>query len=277
MLYFDNLKAINMDLFPTYPGTLTIDWLSIVLLVIVGLFAIGGIARGAAKTFLNNFGGIINLVLSIVVATLLCNMLAQMDFASSIRNPIHDWFLGLGGEEVRAVMNESHSRDDVLLLLTNNGYEIIAKVIPSFLNFLYPFITAFLASCVPEVPTEASVADNIASGITALIFAIVIFVIMEIILSIILGAISKAVRKRHKVKKPGFFSRFFGFFIGGAVGVIMSIIVVWIFSFLGGVQFFKDFLTNVWALDNDEVLTIGEYLYKTNYVNMFISWIGSLL
>lgn len=265
-----------MDLFPTYPGSLTIDWLSIVLIAIVALFAIGGIARGAAKTFLNNFGGIINLVLSVVVATLLCNLLAEMDFASSIRSPIHDWFVNLGGEDFKSVMDQPHSRDEVILILTNNSYGILAQTIPSFLSFLYPFITAFLASCVPEVPTEASVADNIACGVTALIFAIVIFIIMEIILSIILGAISKAVRKRHKVKKPGFFSRFIGFFIGGAVGVIMSIIVVWIFSFLGGVPFFKDFLTNVWALDNDEVLTIGEYLYKTNYVNMFISWIGSL-
>lgn len=266
-----------MDLFPTYPGTLTIDWLSIVLIAIVALFAIGGIARGAAKTFLNNFGGIINLAISFIVAALLCNVLANMDFASSIKNPIHDWIAGLGDESVKAVLNEPHSRDEILMVLTNNGYAVLTQMfIPPFLSFVCPFVCAFFGSCVPEVPTEASVADNIATGVTALIFAVVVFVIMEIILSIILGAIKKAVHKRHKIKKPGFLSRFFGFFIGGAVGVIMAIIVVWIFSFLGGIQFFKDFLTQVWALNDDEVLTIGEFLYKTNYVNMFISWVGSL-
>ena len=164
MLYFGNLKAINMDLFPTYPGTLTIDWLSIVLIAIVVLFALGGIARGAAKTFLNNFGGIINLAISFIVAALLCNVLANMDFASSIKNPIHDWIAGLGDESVRAVLNEPHSRDEILMVLTNNGYAVLTQMfIPPFLSFVCPFVCAFFGSCVPEVPTEASVADNIAT------------------------------------------------------------------------------------------------------------------
>ena len=90
----------------------------------------------------------------------------------------------------------------------------------------------------------------------------IFFIIVSIILSIILGAIKKHIRKRHKIKKPGAISRLFGFVIGAGVGVIWAVIVVWIFSFLGGVPFFKDFL--------------GEYLYKTNYVNMLISWITSL-
>ena len=55
MLYLGNLKAFNMDIFPTYPGELTIDWLSIVLIAIVVIFAIEGLIKGTAKTFLNKF------------------------------------------------------------------------------------------------------------------------------------------------------------------------------------------------------------------------------
>ena len=275
MLYFGNLKAFIMELFPTYPGALTIDWLSIVLIAIVVLCAISGIASGAAKSFWNNFGGILATLISFIVAAALCNMLAEMEFTASLKEPIHNFVAGLGGDEGAALMNSPHSRMEVAFVITNNQYQILATKIPGFLSFTYPFIAAFIISCIPEVPAEATVADCLTNGITALIFAIIIFIIMSIILSIILGAIKKHIRKRHKVKKPGAISRLFGFFIGSAVGVVWAIIVVWIFSFRAGVPFFKDFLTEIWALNNDEVLTIGEYLYKTNYINMLISWITS--
>ena len=276
MLYFGNLKSFIMELFPTYPGVLKIDWLSIVLIAIVVICALTGIAKGSAKSFWDNFGGILVAFIAFVVATMLCNMLAEMDFTESLRQPIHGFVAGLGGEEGAALMDMPHSREEVALVITNNQYQILASKIPSIFSFTYPFIAAFIISCIPEVPTEATVADNLTNGIVALIFAIVIFIIVSIILSIILGAIKKHIRKRHKIKKPGAISRLFGFVIGAGVGVIWAVIVVWIFSFLGGVPFFKDFLAEIWYLNNDEYLTIGEYLYKTNYVNMLISWITSL-
>ena len=275
MLYFGNLKSFIMELFPTYPGALTIDWLSIVLIAIVVLCAISGIASGAAKSFWNNFGGILVALISFVVAAALCNMLAEMDFSASLKDPIHKFVEGLGGAEGEALMNSPHSRAEVTFFITNNGYQALSTKIPSFLSFTYPWIAAFILSCIPEIPGEATVADCLTNGITALIFAIIIFIIVSIILSIILGAIKKHIRKRHKVKKPGAISRLFGFLIGTVVGVVWAIVVVWIFSFLAGIPFFKEFLTNIWALDNDDVLTIGEYLYKTNYINMLISWITS--
>lgn len=276
MLYFGNLKSFIMEFFPTYPGALTIDWLSIVLIAIVAICAITGIAKGAAKSFWDNFGGILVALISFVVATMLCNMLAEMEFTASLKGPIHSFVAGLGGEEGAALMDMPHSRTEVTFVITSNQYQILSTKIPSFLSFTYPFIAAFILSCIPEVPTEATVADNITNGIVALIFAIAIFIIVSIILSIILNAIKKNIRKRHKIKKPGAISRLFGFFIGAAVGVVWAIIVVWIFSFLAGIDFFKGFLTEVWALNDDDKLTIGEYLYKTNYVNMLISWITSL-
>jgi hypothetical protein len=100
--------------------------------------------------------------------------------------------------------------------------------------------------------------------VAALAIAIVVFIVVSIILSIILGAIKRAVRKRQKVKKPGFFSRLLGLIFGTAMGVVWALIVVWIFSFLGGVDFFRNFLDETWKLKDDGVLTIGEYLYKTN-------------
>lgn len=274
MLYFGNLKSFIMELFPTYPGVLQIDWLSIVLIAIVVIFALSGIAKGTAKTFWNNFGGILVMVISFVVAALLCNLLAEMDFSAPLKTPIHDFIRGLGGEDGHAIMDAALTREEAELIITNNSYGLLQKMfIP---EFLCPFVAAFILSCIPEVSNGASVADNLASGIVALIFAIVIFIIMSVILSLILGAIKKHVNKRHKVKKPGAVSRIFGFFIGAGVGVIMAVIVVWIFAFLGGIAFFRDFLTSVWYLEDDNVLTIGEFLYKTNYVNMFITWITSL-
>ncbi len=116
MLYFGNLKAFNMDIFPTYPGEFKVDWLSIVLIAIVVIFAIEGLIKGTAKTFLNKFGGIIVFVLSFIAGVALCNVLADMDFADSIKSPISNFFLGMdeGG------MGKPHSRYAVFLVLTNN-------------------------------------------------------------------------------------------------------------------------------------------------------------
>ena len=110
----------------------------------------------------------------------------------------------------------------------------------------------------------------------ALAIAIVVFIVVSIILSIILGAIKRAVRKRQKVKKPGVLSRIFGLVLGSVMGVIMMLVTVWIIKLLGSIDFFKNFLNDVWALNDDSVLTIGEYLYKTDYISMFFGWLASL-
>ena len=270
MLYFDNLKAFNMDIFPTYPGKFTIDWLSIVLIAIVVIFAIEGLIKGTAKTFLNKFGGIIVFVLSFIAGVALCNVLADMDFADSIKSPISNFFLGMDED----VMGQPHSRYDVFLVLTNNGYSILtSKFVPTF---LCPVVVAFFCSCVPEVAGEKTVAECFGSGVTTLIFGILIFVIVCIILSIILGAIKKAVHKAQKVKKPGVLSRIFGLLLGSVMGVIMMLVTVWIIKLLGSIDFFKNFLNEVWALQDDDVLTLGEYLYKTDYISMFFGWLASL-
>ena len=259
-----------MDLFPTYPGAFTIDWLSIVLIGIVVIFAIEGLVKGTAKTFLNHFGGLIVFVLSFIAGAALCNIFAEMDFASSIRDPISNFFLGINPE----VMGEPHTRDEVVFILTNNGYEILTSMmIPAFV--CVP-IVAFFGSCVPETLGEKTVAECFGTGITAFIFGIVIFVIAFIILSIILGAIKKAVHKAQKVKKPGPISRFFGLILGTVMGVIMTLVVVWIFSLLSGVPFFKGFLSDIWTLSDDTKLTIGEYLYKTDYIGKIFGWLASL-
>lgn len=259
-----------MELFPSYPGTFAFDWLSAILILIVAVFMLEGIIKGGAKTFLNQFGGLIVTILSFIAAMYLCNLLVDYDFANFIKDPVRDFFTGIGGD----IMGEVHTRDEVLFVLTNGNYSFLKGVgIP---DFVCPFIVSFLGSCIPETDVTLSVADYFARGVAALAIAIVVFIVVSIILSIILGAIKRAVRKRQKVKKPGFFSRLLGLIFGTAMGVVWALIVVWIFSFLGGVDFFRNFLDETWKLKDDGVLTIGEYLYKTNYVNMFITWVTSL-
>lgn len=260
-----------MDIFPTYPGEFVFDWLSIVLIGIVVIFAIDGLIKGTAKTFLNKFGGIIAFILSFIIAVALCNILADMEFANSIKQPISNFFLDMGGEEV---MGQPHSREEVIFVLTNNNYSLLTdKFIPLF---LCPTIVAFLGSCVPEVAGEATVAQCFGNGVTALIFGIVVFIIVMIILSIILGAIRKAVHKAQKVKKPGVLSRIFGLLLGTVMGCIMMVVTVWIIKLLGSIEFFRNFLNSVWLLEDDTQLTLGEFLYKTDYVSMFFSWLASL-
>ena len=260
-----------MDIFPTYPGEFTIDWLSIVLIAIVVIFAIDGLIKGTAKTFLNKFGGIITFIISFIIAAALCNVLANLDFSDSIKQPISNFFLDLGGEDI---MGQPHSRQEVVLALSNNGYSILtSKFIP---EFLCPVIVAFLGSCVPETAGELTVAECFGNGVTALIFGIVVFIIAMIILSIILGSIKKAVHKAQKVKKPGVLSRIFGLLLGTVMGLIMMVVTVWIIKLLGSIEFFKNFLDSIWALNDDSKLTLGEFLYKTDYVSMFFGWLASL-
>ena len=264
-----------MELFPPINGTFAFDWLSAVLILIVVLFMIEGIAKGGMKTFLNHFGGLIVAVLSFIAALFICNYLVDMDFTSSIREPIKGFFLGIGGEEGAAVMGEVHNRDEVLLVLTNNSYALLTGLLIPL--FLCPFVAAFFGSCVPETvdSTSLNVAEYFARGVTALLIAIIAFIIISIILSIILGAIKKAVHKRQKVKKPGFISRLFGFIFGTAIGIVWALVVVWVFKLLFGIQFFHDFLTDLWKLEDESTWTLGEYLYKVDYITKFIDWITS--
>ena len=128
-----------------------------------------------------------------------------------------------------------------------------------------PNVTDYVVGVVPEAASDITVGTYVAQAITALSLSIASFVVIWLILTIIKTIIAKIFDRRREERGVKFLSRLGGMIIGIAIGAVNLLSIFYAVSMLTGIPVIYNFLNAAWFLEDPEVLTIGKWLYESNF------------
>lgn len=200
----ENARGVYMDY--TTTGAV-MDGVALLLLII---FAVGGLRKGFVKTFFGVFGTIISLVL----AVLLCASVAKFTedkfgFVTTISNWVRGLLSNIFGEELMNMPLESATEEN----LTAAGVS----------GFIVKILLSIDTSAVEgSTPIRDVLAPVFGFYISAGICAIGLFIIFKIILFIV----GEIFRKLHELPVIGAVDGLLGFIFGLVQGAIIVEIII---------------------------------------------------
>ena len=236
------------------------DWLSIVLLAIfIGFPLIRGLIKGTSFMFFRFIAGTLILVAAFFLAKPVAGWLSTTPIAGFVQNPIYDFLVS----KSEYAAQPSPGKEALAAFLSQNNYEAVTAMgVPAPFA---PNVTDYVVGVVPEAASDIAIGTYVAQAITALSLSIASFVVIWLILTIIKTIIAKIFDRRREERGVKFLSRLGGMIIGIAIGAVNLLSIFYAVSMLTGIPVIYNFLNAAWFLEDPEVLTIGKWLYESNF------------
>lgn len=222
--YILNNKGIKMS------------YVDIVLIVIIGLFALFGFIGGFFKSISKLFGWIMTLLITMLITDLIAtallsiNSIGKFAVGSGGGWSLYKWFLSIMPDKLKSI-----DMDQVRYMFIKSGEKGVKEFLTDnggvWVSFIIPLIIKYVTNPVYLASNIENAAQAVASQLALIMYTIMIGVILFIIVRIIIAVIARLLRK-FRNKNKNFLSRLGGFAVGGARGFLYSIILILILNFI---------------------------------------------
>lgn len=210
--------------------------IDLVVLVLIGLFALVGLKRGLVKSLVRLIGGVLAVVLAFLLTQSAVTLLSEL--------------IVIDGAPLSAVLADMFEEKIAGSFVSPEGIESFFTVVPAggyteqnisealTINGVPALLSGFVAPILLEMVQGSSIAlaTYVAVALSNVLMTAIAFILLFIIISVLLGLITKLLDKVFNLPVIGLVNRLCGFIFGAIKAVLIVWVVLFLASLLGVVS-----------------------------------------